>query len=70
MRPRVDGRDEARVINRMDADRLGWAGGGAIAAVLLFAGRKGRKDAVPFGPFLALGGATALLIDPPDFLGL
>jgi hypothetical protein len=35
MRPRVDGRDEARVINRMDADRLGWAGGGAIAAVLL-----------------------------------
>jgi prepilin signal peptidase PulO-like enzyme (type II secretory pathway) len=25
---------------------------------------------VPFGPFLALGGAAALLVDPPDFLGL
>jgi leader peptidase (prepilin peptidase)/N-methyltransferase len=44
--------------------------GGAVAAALLLAGRKGRKDAVPFGPFLALGGAAALLVDPPDFLGL
>ena len=44
--------------------------GGVVAAGLLLAGRKGRKDAVPFGPFLALGGATALLVDPPDFLGL
>lgn len=44
--------------------------GGVMAAGLLLAGRKGRKDAVPFGPFLALGGATALLVEPPDFLGL
>ena len=44
--------------------------GGVVAAGLLLAGRKGRKDAVPFGPFLALGGAAALLVEPPDFLGL
>jgi leader peptidase (prepilin peptidase) / N-methyltransferase len=44
--------------------------GGLVAAGLLLTGRKGRKDPVPFGPFLALGGATALLIDPPEFLGL
>lgn len=44
--------------------------GGVVAAGLLLAGRKGRKDAVPFGPFLALGGATALLVEPPEFLGL
>jgi leader peptidase (prepilin peptidase) / N-methyltransferase len=44
--------------------------GGVVAAGLLLAGRKGRTDAVPFGPFMALGGATALLVAPPDFLGL
>jgi len=44
--------------------------GGAVAAALLLAGRKGRKDALPFGPFLALGGAVALFVEPPDFLGL
>ncbi len=36
------------------------AGGGAAVAVLA-AGRKGRKDPIPFGPFLAAGGAAALL---------
>jgi len=35
--------------------------GGTVAIVLLALGRRGRKDAVPFGPFLALGGAAALL---------
>jgi leader peptidase (prepilin peptidase) / N-methyltransferase len=35
--------------------------GGVVAVALLLAGRKGRKDAVPFGPFLALGGAVSLL---------
>jgi len=35
--------------------------GGALAIALLALGRKGRKDAVPFGPFLALGGVIALL---------
>ncbi len=34
--------------------------GGPLAAVLLATGRKGRKDPVPFGPFLALGGMISL----------
>lgn len=34
--------------------------GGALAAVLLVSRRVGRKDPVPFGPFLAVGGAVAL----------
>jgi leader peptidase (prepilin peptidase)/N-methyltransferase len=44
--------------------------GGVVAAGLLLTRRKRGKDALPFGPFLALGGATALLTEPPDFLGL
>ena len=40
---------------------LGVLAGGAVAVVLLLLGRKGRKDAIPFGPYLALGGAVALL---------
>jgi leader peptidase (prepilin peptidase)/N-methyltransferase len=35
--------------------------GGLVALALLALGRKGRKDPVPFGPFLALGGTVALL---------
>jgi len=35
-------------------------GGGALAVTVLAAGRKGRKDPIPFGPFLALGGAVAM----------
>lgn len=34
--------------------------GGAIATALLLAGVKGRKDPVPFGPFLALGAVVNL----------
>jgi leader peptidase (prepilin peptidase) / N-methyltransferase len=34
--------------------------GGVVAVVVLTAGRKGRKDPIPFGPFLAAGGAVAL----------
>jgi leader peptidase (prepilin peptidase)/N-methyltransferase len=34
--------------------------GGVVAIAVLAAGRKGRKDAIPFGPFLAVGGVTAL----------
>jgi leader peptidase (prepilin peptidase) / N-methyltransferase len=34
--------------------------GGTFAIVLLVSGARSRKDAVPFGPFLALGGAIAL----------
>ena len=40
---------------------LGVLAGGAVALCLLFAGRKGRKEAIPFGPFLALGGAVTML---------
>jgi leader peptidase (prepilin peptidase)/N-methyltransferase len=35
--------------------------GGGVAVILLALGRRGRKDAIPFGPFLALGGAVGFL---------
>lgn len=35
--------------------------GGLLGILLLALGLKGRKDPVPFGPFLALGGVAALL---------
>ena len=35
--------------------------GGAVAVSLLVLRKKSRKDAMPFGPFLALGAMTALL---------
>jgi leader peptidase (prepilin peptidase)/N-methyltransferase len=34
--------------------------GGALAAVLIASGVRGRKDPIPFGPFLAAGGAAGL----------
>jgi leader peptidase (prepilin peptidase) / N-methyltransferase len=34
--------------------------GGAIALVLLASGLRGRKEPIPFGPFLSLGGAIGL----------
>ncbi len=34
--------------------------GGPLAATLLATGRKGRRDPIPFGPFLALGGLISL----------
>jgi leader peptidase (prepilin peptidase) / N-methyltransferase len=34
--------------------------GGAFAMAILLLGRKGRKDPIPFGPFLAAGGTAAL----------
>jgi leader peptidase (prepilin peptidase)/N-methyltransferase len=40
---------------------LGVLAGGVVALGLLFLGRKGRKEAIPFGPFLALGGAITML---------
>jgi leader peptidase (prepilin peptidase) / N-methyltransferase len=43
----------------------GFFGGGLIAAVLLATGVRGRKDHIPFGPWLALGAALALLIGRP-----
>ncbi len=35
--------------------------GGLVAVVLLIARRKGRKDPIPFGPFLCLGAVLAML---------
>ena len=35
--------------------------GGVVAISLLVLGKKGRKDAIPFGPFLSLGGIAVLL---------
>ena len=34
--------------------------GGLAAVVLLIAKRKGKKDAIPFGPFLCIGGMVAM----------
>ena len=42
--------------------------GGAVAVALLLLGRKGRKEAIPFGPYLALGGAVSILWGP-ELLG-
>lgn len=35
--------------------------GGFVAGLLLMTKRRGRKDVIPFGPFLCIGGVTALL---------
>ncbi|PWU25549.1 MAG: prepilin peptidase [Candidatus Rokuibacteriota bacterium] len=40
---------------------LGVLAGGIVALGLLVLGLKHRKEAIPFGPFLALGGAIAFL---------
>ena len=34
--------------------------GGALAVALIASGLRGRKDPIPFGPFLAAGGAVSL----------
>ena len=50
----------------------GIIAGGLTAAFLLLARLKGRKDAIPFGPFLALGALAVLLWGadiPPFYLG-
>ena len=38
--------------------------GGLVAIGLVLAGRKGRKDTIPFGPFMALGAAAYLMAGP------
>ncbi|WP_242868875.1 prepilin peptidase [Desulfotomaculum copahuensis] len=40
---------------------LGCLLGGLVGAVLLLSRIKGRKDAIPFGPFLACGAITTIL---------
>lgn len=39
---------------------LGFVAGALVGVALLVAGRAGRKTALPFGPFLALGALTAI----------
>lgn len=39
---------------------LGVAGGAAVALALMASGARSRKDPIPFGPFLALGGTAGL----------
>ena len=39
---------------------LSAIGGGILAAALMGSGLRGRKDPLPFGPFLAAGGAVGL----------
>ena len=49
---------------------FGFITGAIVSVVLLIAGRAGRKTALPFGPFLALGTVIAVFIgqDYVDFL--
>lgn len=47
---------------------IGFVSGGLVAVALLALGLKRRRDAVPFGPYLALGGA-AVLVAGPQLLG-
>lgn len=44
---------------------LGFALGALIGLGLMVVGRRGRKDAVPFAPFLAAGAMLALLVGAP-----
>jgi leader peptidase (prepilin peptidase)/N-methyltransferase len=39
---------------------IGLIAGSAVGIALMIAGRKTRKDAIPFGPFLAFGGICAV----------
>lgn len=48
---------------------LGTLSGSVIALLLLASGKKGRKDPIPFGPFLALGGVLALFWGKEIILG-
>lgn len=41
---------------------LGLIAGGLGGALLLLVGRKGMKDAIPFGPFMAFGALASVLI--------
>jgi len=40
---------------------LGMIGGGVVAVLLLALGIRGRRDPIPFGPFLCVSGMVALL---------
>ncbi|MHB0928975.1 MAG: A24 family peptidase, partial [Candidatus Nanopelagicales bacterium] len=42
------------------ATALGFMSGGALSAALLASRRTGRKDTIPFGPFMLLGAFLVL----------
>lgn len=44
---------------------LSFVGGGLVGAALLLSGAKGRKEPIPFGPFLAVGAMVALVWGDP-----
>ena len=44
---------------------LAFLSASVIGVALMAAGRKGRRDVIPFGPFLALGAVLALLVGDP-----
>lgn len=44
---------------------LGFLGAAFVGVLLIATGVKGRKDKVPFGPFLALGAIQAILFGGP-----
>ena len=44
---------------------LGFLGAAVVGVLLIATGVKGRKDKVPFGPFLALGAILAILFGGP-----
>jgi leader peptidase (prepilin peptidase)/N-methyltransferase len=41
---------------------LGFVYGAVVGVALIVTGARGRKDHVPFGPFLAAGALTAVLV--------
>lgn len=43
----------------------GFFGGGVIAGALVLLRQRGRKDHIPFGPWLAVGALVALLVGRP-----
>lgn len=52
---------------------LAFLFGAIVGLVLILSKRKGRKDAIPFGPYLALGSVIALLYGPwmlDSYLGI
>ena len=44
---------------------LSFLAGGLIGVMLMAAGKRGRKDKIPFGPYLALGALISLLVGAP-----
>ena len=41
---------------------LGFIAAAAVGGVLILSRRRGAKDPVPFGPFLAVGAMTSVLV--------